>query len=194
MEEKNNTADVRAMAFFRNSWGGLLSTRPFKIFLLSVYLAYLDFAIWGCVNVKEGITLDRLAGDGSYVADYYKQDIKYFREYGPVISVNVGKELPLWDKTERNSTEKLIQKFEDSEYFHGKDVTSAWTRDFTTFIGNDGAYSGNFSSILDDVLSKYSLLNYVLTSRHILPTPSCWQRARLVTSACAMLFSLLGTP
>ncbi|KAI0238225.1 Patched domain-containing protein 3, partial [Lamellibrachia satsuma] len=160
MEDNNNTTDVRAMAFFRDSWGGLLSTRPFKIFLLHVYLAYLTFAIWGCVNVKEGITLDRLAGDGSYVVDYYEQDIKYFREYGHVINVNVGKELPLWDKTERDKVEEVIQKFEDSEYFHGKDVTSAWTRDFTTFIGNDGVCSGNFSSILDDFLSKYSLLNY----------------------------------
>ena len=150
MKDKNNTADVRAMAFFRDSWGGLLSTRPFKIFLLHVYLAYLDLAIWGCVNVKEGITLDRLAFDGSYVADYYEQSIKYFREYGPVINVNVGKELPLWEKTERNRIEKLILKFEVSEYFHGKDVTSAWTRDFTTFIGNDGVYSGHFSSTLYD--------------------------------------------
>ena len=160
MEDKNNTADVRAMAFFRDSWGGLLSTRPFKIFLLHVYLAYIAFAVWGCVNIKEGITLDRLAGDGSYVADYYEQDIKYFREYGPVINVNVGKELPLWDKTERDNIEDLIQKFEDSEYFHGKDVTSAWTRDFTTFIGNDGVYSGNFSSTLSEFLLRYSHLNY----------------------------------
>ena len=160
MKHSKNTGDVRAMAFFRDSWGGLLSTRPFKIFLLHVYLAYLAFAIWGCVNVKEGITLDRLAGYGSYVADYYKQDMKYFRKYGPVISVNVGKELPLWDKTERDNIEKLIQKFEVSEYFHGKDVTSAWTRDFTTFIGSDGVDSGNFSSLLVDFLSNYSHLNY----------------------------------
>ena len=160
MKDSNNTADVRAMAFFRDSWGGLLSTRPFKIFLLHVYLAYLAFAIWGCVNVKEGITLDRLAGDGSYVVDYYNQDIKYFREYGPVINVNVGKELPLWDKTKRDNIEEMIQKFEDSEYFHGKGVTSAWTRDFTTFIGNDGVNSGNFSSILYEFLLRYSHLNY----------------------------------
>ena len=120
----------------------------------------LSLAIWGCLKLKEGINLYRLAGDGSYIADYYKQDIKYFREYGPVISVNVDKELSLWDKTERNRIEKLIQKFEDFEYFHGKYVTSAWTCDFTTFIGNDGVDSGNFSLILDDFLSKYSLLNY----------------------------------
>ena len=147
------------MAFFRDSWGGLLSTRPFKIFLLHVYLAYIAFAIWGCVNVKEGITLDRLAFDGSYVTDYYEQDVKYFREYGPVISVNVGKEFPLWDKTERDNIEKLIQKFEISEYFHSKDVTSAWTRDFTTFIGSDDVNSGNFTSIFVDFLSNYSPLN-----------------------------------
>ena len=112
------------------------------------------------MNLKEGITLDRLAGDGSYVVDYYEQDIKYFREYGPVISVNVGKELPLWDKTERDNIEKLIQNFEESEYFDGKDVTSAWTRDFTTFIGSDIINSGNLSSILWYFLLKYSHLNY----------------------------------
>ena len=155
MKDSKTTADVRAMTFFRDSWGGLLSTRPFKIFLLHVYLVYLAFAIWGCLNVKQGITLDRLAGDDSYVGDYYDQETKYFREYGPVVNVIVGKELQLWKEAERKKVDKLLKRFEDSDYFHGKDVTSAWTRDFTTFIGKD-VDSGNFSLDLDNFLSIYS--------------------------------------
>ena len=157
-EETTNskkTADVRAMAFFRDSWGGLLSTRPFKIFLLHVYLAYLAIAIWGCVNVSQGITLDRLAGDGSYVADYYDQDIKYFREYGPVVSVVIHKEIDTWNKTERDEIDNLLKQFEASEYFHGKDVTSAWTRDFTAFVGGNFVESSNFSFLLNYFLLSY---------------------------------------
>ena len=159
MKDSNNTAEVGAMAFFRDSWGGLLSTRPFKIFLLHVYLAYLAFAVWGCVNVKEGITLDRLAGDGSYVADYYDQDIKYLREYGPVVNVLIHKEIDSWSKTELDEIDNLLTKFEDTKYFHGKDITSAWTRDFTAFVSSNFEDSRNFSLMLDYFLSSYNQHN-----------------------------------
>ena len=141
------------MTFFRDWWGGLLSTRPFKLFLAVVYLVYLAFGIWGCCRVEEGITLDRLAGDDSYVADYYDEDTKYFREYGPVVSVDVAKKLDLWKTTERVKIDNMLKQFEASDYFHGEGVTSAWTRDFTTFVGSDAVVSGNFSSVLDTFLS-----------------------------------------
>ena len=150
------------MAFFRDSWGGLLSTRPAKILILHLYLAYLGFAIWGCLNVKEGITLDKLAADDSYVADYYNQDIRHFRKYGHVVSVSVGKELELWRETERDTVDQLIQEFEKTDYFHGEDITLAWTRDFSTFVGSNDVDSRNFSETLHYFLSTYSRLGYNL--------------------------------
>ena len=126
---------------------------------LLLYLVYLGFAIWGCASVNEGITLDRLAADDSYIADYFDRDIRYFREYGHAVNVVVGQEMALWRKTERNRIEAVLREFEESEYFHGNDVTSAWIRDFTSFIGSDSLDSGNFSATLDYFLSNYSLLN-----------------------------------
>ena len=152
-KETDRTADVSAMIFFRDSWGRLLSTRPFKVFLLHVYLVYMAIAIWGCMNVKEGITLDKLAGDGSYVADYHAQDIKYFREYGPVVTISVGTELDLWKETERDKIDRLLTTFENSEYFHGEEVTSAWTRHFTTFVKSISVDASNFASVLTDFIS-----------------------------------------
>ena len=147
------------MAFFRDSWGGRLSTRPVKILLLHVYVVYLGFAIWGCASVNEGITLDKLAADDSYVADYFDRDIRYFRLYGHAVNVVVGKEMELWKKTERNRIETVLREFEESEYFHGHDVTSAWIRDFNLFIGSNDVDSGNFSQTLGYFVSNYSLLN-----------------------------------
>ena len=158
-EEKKvstNTGDVWAMTFFRDYWGGLLSTRPFKILLAHVYLVYMAFAIWGCIRVEEGITLDRLAGDDSYVADYYKYEMKYFREYGPSVNVIVGTELELWRESERHKMDSFIKQFEASEYFHGKDLTNAWTRDFSSFIGNNTVVEGNFSAFLDRFVQNYN--------------------------------------
>ena len=152
----SNTGDVWAMTFFRDYWGALLSTRPFKILLALVYLAYMAFAIWGCVRVEEGITLDKLANDGSYVADYYKYEIKYFREYGPSVSVIVGTELDMWRESERQKVDSCIKLFEASEYFHGKDLTNAWTRDFSSFIGNDIVVVENFSAVLDRFVQNYT--------------------------------------
>ena len=145
-----------AMTFFRDYWGGLLSTRPIKILLFVVYLVYLAFAIWGCARSVQGITLDRLAGDGSYVADYYKYDIKYFREYGPPVNVIVGAELELWQDSERLKIDTLIKKFEASEYFQGKDFTVAWIRDFSSFIGNDVVDAAKFPSLLNAFLQNYT--------------------------------------
>ena len=145
-----------AMTFFRDYWGGLLSTRPYKILLFVVYLVYLAFAIWGCARSVEGITLDRLAGDGSYVADYYKYDIKYFREYGPAVNVIVGAELELWQDGERHNIDTFIKKFEASEYFQGKEFTVAWTRDFSSFVGTSVVAATNFSSLLNVFLQNYN--------------------------------------
>ena len=162
MKDSKKTADVRSMTFFRDSWGRMLSTRPFKVFLLNVYVVYLGFAIWGCCTVKEGLSLVRLARDDSYVVDYFAQDIKYFREYGPVVSVKVEKEVELWNMTERNKIDEMIQEFETSEYFHGQNFTSAWSRDFSAFTKSVGVDSGNAAEILRYFLSNYSRLRYNL--------------------------------
>ena len=161
-KDSKKTADVRSMTFFRDSWGRLLSTRPFKVLLLGVYVVYIRFAIWGCCRVKEGLRLVHLARDDSYVAGYFAQYIKYFREYGPVVSVKVEKQVELWNMTERNKIDEMIQEFETSEYFHGQNLTSAWTRDFSAFTKGVGVDSGNAVQILGNFLSNYSHLRYNL--------------------------------
>ena len=107
-----------------------MSTRPFKICLGVVYVGYLVGAVFGCMNINEGLTLDKLASDGSYVDDFYALEIKYFRKYGPAVNVVVGAEMELWKEGERQRIDRLIDTFEASDCFHGSDVTISWTRDF----------------------------------------------------------------
>ena len=97
-----------------------------------------------------------MAGDGSYVADYYEYDIKYFREYGPAVNVIVGAELELWQESERHNIDTFIKKLEASEYFQGKEFTVAWTRDFSSFIGTGVVVTTNSSSLLNVFLQNYN--------------------------------------
>lgn len=140
------------MAFFRDSLGGLMSTRTFKLCLAVVYAAYISVAVWGCLNINEGLTLDKLASDGSYVDEFYALEIKYFRNYGPAVNVIVGAELELWKESERERIERLLNTFETSDRFHGADATIAWTRDFGSFVGKTRLTAGNFSSELNTFL------------------------------------------
>ena len=132
-----------------------MSTRPFKICLGVVYVGYLVGAVFGCMNINEGLTLDKLASDGSYVDDFYALEIKYFRKYGPAVNVVVGAEMELWKEGERQRIDRLIDTFEASDCFHGSNVTISWTRDFGEFVGTKHLTAGNFSTELDRFLVSH---------------------------------------
>ena len=152
MKEVKNTGDLGIMAFFRDSLGGLMSTRPFKLCLAAVYALYLTGAVWGCFNINEGLTLDKLASDGSYVDEFYALEIQYFRKYGPAVNVIIGSEVDLWRAEDRKRVDQLVDTFEASDCFHGADVTIAWTRDFRSFTGDANLTAHEFSSQLDRFL------------------------------------------
>ncbi|XP_078573965.1 patched domain-containing protein 3-like [Branchiostoma floridae x Branchiostoma japonicum] len=75
-----------------------------------VFVGYLGVAIWGCVQLMEGVQLSKLAGDASYVARFLDQDDRYFSEYDVRVAVVVTEKLDYWDPDVQDQVEKMLEE------------------------------------------------------------------------------------
>ncbi|CAH1246080.1 PTCHD3 [Branchiostoma lanceolatum] len=98
-----------------------------------VFLGYLGVAIWGCVQLREGVQLSKLAGDASYVARFLEQDDRYFSEYDIRVAVVVTEELDYWDPDVQDRVENILAGFEDTAFTYGKNESESWLRDFLAY-------------------------------------------------------------
>ena len=96
---------------------------PVKIIILFCYLTYLASAIWGCINLKEGLKLQNLAPDDSYVIPAIDTLDKYFKvDYGPKVQLVFTETLDYSDATVRSNVFQQLQSFRDSSFFYSDDL------------------------------------------------------------------------
>ena len=121
-------------------------------------------ALAGCKNVDKGLRLSRLTLDDSYANRYYTVDNCDFLEYGPSIEIMVERELRPWAKEDLDAIENLLQKFENTDYFYGPNMTIAWTRVFRRYIVSHPINKGNALAVVQQFLRdpQYSYLSFDL--------------------------------
>ncbi|XP_013403203.1 patched domain-containing protein 3 [Lingula anatina] len=122
------------MEFFRDYYGPFLNKIPTKVSVILVYGSYLGIAIWGITGMKEGLKLKNLADDASYASSFYNLEDKYFKEFGPKISVILEGKLDYWDGTVQTELFHLIKSFEDERNIFDNYTTEFWLRDFLSFV------------------------------------------------------------
>ncbi|KAI8479819.1 Patched domain-containing protein 3 [Branchiostoma belcheri] len=156
-------SDHAIMVFFRKYFGPVITKWWVKAIVLLIYGAYLGCAIWGCTQVRQGIRLSRLAPDDSFVVDFFdKQDQYYFGEYGPRVAVIITEPLAYWEESTRDQVEKLLAKFEDTDFTFGRTESESWLRDYLAFVnqysgvipGLSAATKSSFLSNLSDPFLK----------------------------------------
>lgn len=65
----------------------------FNIFILQqavvvlVYIFYVIVAIWGCSQMRKGVSFKKLSNTDSYLAHYYTQKDNLFDVYGPSVAL-----------------------------------------------------------------------------------------------------------
>ncbi|XP_066280926.1 patched domain-containing protein 3-like [Branchiostoma lanceolatum] len=155
-------SDHAVMVFFRKHFGPFITKWWVKAIVLLIYGAYLGCAIWGCTQVRQGIRLSRLAADDSYVVDFYNKEDQYYGEYGPRVAVIIAEPLNYWEQSTRDQVEKLLTKFEDTDFTFGKTESESWLRDYLAFVnqysgvipGLSAATKSSFLSNLSDPFLK----------------------------------------
>ncbi|XP_078668839.1 patched domain-containing protein 3-like [Branchiostoma floridae x Branchiostoma belcheri] len=134
-------SDHAIMTFFKDHFGPFITKTWVKVVVMLVFAGYLGCAIWGCMQVREGIRLSNLAADDSYVVSYNNKDDQHYMSYGAKISVSFTDELQYWNKTVQDQIEVTLSLFEETDFTSGKNESESWLRDYLDFIDQ-------FSSII----------------------------------------------
>ena len=133
-EKLKSTCDTAVMAFFRDHYGPALMAPVAKVLALILFLVYLGGAVYGCLQVREGLQMKSLAGDGSPSYNFFDFQAKYFSTYGPSVSVTIEEPLNYSDPSVQKELEDIVQDFESYEYIHSTNLTEFWLRDYLYFL------------------------------------------------------------
>ncbi|XP_078591490.1 patched domain-containing protein 3-like [Branchiostoma floridae x Branchiostoma japonicum] len=125
--------DHLIMLFFKKYYGPFMTNVWVKVVVMIMFVGYLGVAIWGCVQLREGVQLSKLAGDASYVARFLEQDDSYFSEYDVRVAVIVKEELDYWDPDVQDRVDNMLAGFEDTAFTCGKNESESWLRDFLAY-------------------------------------------------------------
>ncbi len=90
-KDPDNPADNRencVMAFFRDHFATVLNSRKAQAAILVGYFIYLSVAVFGLLQIQEGLERRRLSRFDSYAIRFYDLEDTYFREYPYRISVS----------------------------------------------------------------------------------------------------------
>ncbi|XP_022089525.1 patched domain-containing protein 3-like isoform X2 [Acanthaster planci] len=134
-KHKGHTIDLehRIMKFFHLYYGPFLTKSWVKGTIVVLYLLYLGGAIYGCTQIKKGLSLKDLAINDSPTFQYYDLEDTQFREVGPAVSVIFKNELEYWNGTVRDRIENLTRRMEESDNVFGEEITQSWVRDFSRY-------------------------------------------------------------
>ncbi|XP_072026560.1 patched domain-containing protein 3-like [Amphiura filiformis] len=131
----DESSDSALMIFFKKYYGPFVTHSFSATVIVLLYLAYLGFSILGCVYLEEGgEVVENIASDDSYLRMYYKEEKKYFRNYGPDMSVIAMSELEYWNSDVQNGLENIMAELEASEYFHISNFSVSWLRHYLEFL------------------------------------------------------------
>ncbi|XP_072043168.1 patched domain-containing protein 3-like [Amphiura filiformis] len=134
-DNASESSEPALMIFFKKYYGPFVTHPLSAAITVLLFLAYIGLAIWGCVYLEEGGELKQnIATDDSYLSMYYKEEKKYFRSYGPDMSVIATSELEYWKSDVQRDLENVMADLEASEYFHDSNVSISWLRNYLHFL------------------------------------------------------------
>ena len=168
------------MNFFRQIYGPIITSMYVVPVVIVVYFGYLGVSIWGMTQLVEGLTLSRLAPDGSDAAKYYEIAQEYFYTFGVPVAVVVTKEVDYSDKTVQDELFRTLTDFEDSPYFHDC-CSSIWLEDYLKHLSLFG-YHDNITSELFYGHNLNSFLSYPTYRKYSADIVSDNSTGRIISS------------
>ncbi|XP_072170191.1 patched domain-containing protein 3-like [Diadema setosum] len=155
-DNKKKTCEIGLMTFFKEYYGPILLTPFSKILTIVVFCAYLGGAIYGCLNITEGLELKLLARTGSPAYEFFERQSDHFSDYGPFVSVVIQERLNYSEPAVQQELESIVEEFESSGYIFSSMYTEFWLREFLSFLDRANISTsartdpGQFSSLLVD--------------------------------------------
>eukprot|EP00058_Branchiostoma_floridae_P003511 XP_002588999.1 hypothetical protein BRAFLDRAFT_87471 [Branchiostoma floridae] len=133
-EDQGSERDHVFMLFFKKYFGPFVTTVFVKVVVIILFLGYLAVSIWGCTQLREGLRLQSLGDDNSYIVKFYDLEDEYFKTYGPRVMVTLTEEVDYSNLTVQQQISDTLQEFENSEYTYGSNDTESWLNVYKTYL------------------------------------------------------------
>lgn len=157
--DSNDNQDDHVMTFFRDVFSYYLSLFSVRIIILITYTAYLTFAIWGLLYLKEGTELHLFPPFNSYAATFLDLFFRDFNQYRDRIQVVIPTTLNYADPKIRMEVENILQRLEASPHIAGKELTESWLRYYQQFQEDTRATIYFYRYNMSDKIDYYRALN-----------------------------------
>ncbi|CAD7671238.1 unnamed protein product [Nyctereutes procyonoides] len=145
--------------FFRDYFGPFLTCTGSKFLY-----------IYGCFQVQEGLDLQNLASDDSYITPYFNVEEDYLSEFDPRVMVIFTETFDSWDEDARQKLGKCLANLENSDYVD-KNLTEFCRQnvnDKDTFMNSLPPFLTNFPLFRYDI--NISSSNEIIFSRSFIQT------------------------
>ena len=156
-EQEERLTVPQLSVFLGSSYAELLLQTPTKITVLVLYVAYLGCSIWGCVTLEEGLQLQNLAPDDSYLVPFYESYDPYFSsQWGPRTMVALTKTLDYSNSEISQQVHDTVKAFQTNQYFVDQnELTSSWLRDFEIYLDLSGQSVHNMSQFINILVHDF---------------------------------------
>ena len=135
-----DSQDHYMMVLFRDKLAPTLCKPLVKFLVIIVFIIYLIIAIYGCLNVREGLERPYLSPSYSYAQNFYELDDKYFREYPHRIQIVFNQTMNYADAAVQERIETIMTRFESSKFIAGPELTESWLRAYLKFAKNESSF------------------------------------------------------
>ena len=107
-----------------------------KVVVMVSYAIYLSVSIYGCTQLQQGLELQNLAPDDSYLSDFYKEFNRlFYSEYSGQVMVAITETLDYTSVTDLDKVNDLVHSFQtDSHFFRNSQFVEFWLYDYQAFI------------------------------------------------------------
>ncbi|KAF0307599.1 Patched domain-containing protein 3 [Amphibalanus amphitrite] len=133
-ETDNNEHGV--MHFFKYTFARILNMPKVKALVMVLFAAYLGGAVYGCLQVQEGLDKRRLARQDSYSHKFFVDQAKYFQDLPYRVQVILNGTLPYWEPEIQEQVETLMETFENSTYVSDRLYNDCWLREWVNLVEN----------------------------------------------------------
>lgn len=117
---------------------------PCKMVILIVFSLYVAAAVYGCINLEEGMLFTQLVSDDSYFYKYSDWNEKYFA-HETIVTFVISSSYDYTDVETQTKLENLVSSVHSSEYFDSSFEVS-WLKAYkeSTYYNDTSPFAFNF--------------------------------------------------
>uniref|UniRef100_A0A7E4VFC0 SSD domain-containing protein n=1 Tax=Panagrellus redivivus TaxID=6233 RepID=A0A7E4VFC0_PANRE len=132
-----NLKESTASYFFQNWFAPILMQPVIRCLSILWFGVYLAIAIFGCLQLREGLEPVNLLVQDSYAIPHYRVLEKYFWHYGATVQIVVNNAPDLRNPEERKMVMSMVHSFANSKHTIGDDSIQFWLKEMNRYYDNE---------------------------------------------------------